>query len=461
MAAFVFLLFLDRAIQARHLDRGRAFRVIDPVLCGSALHDKRHPTHTGALVAASLTAEPHLSPAAQTSVRSLGWLNFFLADVQTGVGPFLAAYLGANYWNPRDTGFLLTFGGLIGVVLSPFAGAIVDASRNKRGLVAMGTVALAAGAGLLVTGARPLLVVPAQLLIGAAGPFLGPTVAAITLGIVGKVGFDRQFGKNQGFNSAGNVVTALLLAGVGWMLGLRWIFLGAVMMAVPVWLVLRRIDPKTIDDIQASDSTPKLQKKGVWQHICALCSDRTLLIFFGCGMLFHFANAAMLPQLGEMLAKGNARTAAPFMSACIIVTQCVIALTAAWVGRLAGRVGRRPLLLVGFAVLPLRGLLYALTHVTGALIAIQVLDGMANSIFGVVSILVVADRMRGKGHFNLAQGALATCVGLGASLSTSYGGLLAHRFGFGASFVGLAAVAVLALGLLWWGVPETLQKDSR
>jgi MFS family permease len=162
-----------------------------------------------------------------------------------------------------------------------------------------------------------------------------------------------------------------------------------------------------------------------------------------------------------MLAKGNARTAAPFMSACIIVTQCVIALTAAWVGRLAGRVGHKPLLLVGFAVLPLRGLLYALTHVTGALIAIQVLDGMANSIFGVVSILVVADRMRGKGHFNLAQGALATCVGLGASLSTSYGGLLAHRFGFGASFVGLAAVAVLALGLLWWGVPETLQKDSR
>jgi MFS family permease len=138
------------------------------------------------------------------------------------------------------------------------------------------------------------------------------------------------------------------------------------------------------------------------------------------------------------------------------VTQCVIAVSAASVGRLAGIIGRKPLLLVGFGVLPVRGVMYALTHLTGALIAIQLFDGVANAIFGVVSILLVADRMRGKGHFNLAQGALATCVGLGAALSNTYGGMLAHRFGFGASFVGLAAVALIAFVLLWVGVPETL-----
>jgi MFS family permease len=179
-----------------------------------------------------------------------------------------------------------------------------------------------------------------------------------------------------------------------------------------------------------------------------------------CAFLFHLANAAMLPQLGEMLAKGNERAAAPFMSACIIVTQLVIACSAAWVGRTAGRRGRKPLLLVAFAALPVRGALYAVTHVTAALVAIQVLDGVANSIFGVVSILVVADRMRGTGHFNFAQGALATCVGLGAALSTTYGGLLAHHFGFPVSFVGLGAVAGLALVLLWFGVPETLEGGS-
>jgi predicted MFS family arabinose efflux permease len=122
--------------------------------------------------------------------------------------------------------------------------------------------------------------------------------------------------------------------------------------------------------------------------------------------------------------------------------------------------GRKPLLLIGFGVLPVRGVLYSLTHVTGGLIAIQLLDGVANSIFGVVSILLVADRMRGKGHFNLAQGGLAVCVGLGAALSNTYGGMLARRFGFGWSFVGLAAVGLIGFALLWIGVPETLSRSS-
>jgi predicted MFS family arabinose efflux permease len=299
----------------------------------------------------------------------------------------------------------------------------------------------------------------AQVLIGGSGAFLMPTVAAMTLGIVGRKAFDVQFGKNQSFNSAGNVFTAVLLAAVSWMLGLRSLFLVAVLLAVPVWLTLRRIDPKSIDDDAArGDDKQEASRRSHWEKVCAICKDRVLVAFFGCAFLFHFANAAMLPQLGEMLAKGSERAAAPFMSACIIVTQLVIACSAASVGRLAGSVGRKPLLMVGFGVLPIRGVLYAVTHLTGALIAIQVLDGVANAIFGVVSILVVADRMRGTGHFNLAQGTLATCVGLGAALSTSYGGLLAHRFGFGMSFVGLGMVAVTASLLLWWGVPETLDR---
>lgn len=403
-------------------------------------------------------AERATGATVRRSVHALGWLNFFLADIQTGVGPFVAAYLAANHWNPRTVGIALTGGGLVTVAISPFAGGVVDASTHKRRLIAVATLALSVGAVLLALGARRPLVATAMALVGAAGAFLGPAIAAMTLGIVGRAGFDRQFGRNQKFNAAGNVATALGLATVSWLLGLRSIFLAAAALAVPVWLVLRRIDPKAIDDDVARGDGSKEEQGGLG-HLLRICADRTLLIFFGCAFLFHFANAAMLPQLGEMLAKGNQRVAAPFMSACIIVTQCVIAVSAVWVGRLAGSVGRKPLLLVGFGVLPVRGVLYALTHVTGALIAIQVLDGLANSIFGVVSILVVADRMRGKGHFNLAQGALAVCVGLGAALSNTYGGTLAHRFSFGASFVGLAAVGLLSFLLLWVGVPETL--DAR
>ena len=289
------------------------------------------------------------------------------------------------------------------------------------------------------------------------------------MGIVGKQGFDRQFGKNQAFNSAGNVFTALLLAGVSWMFGLRGIFLAAAAMAVPVWITLSRIRPQDIDDNLArggeqddgdaaqthSNTTPSQLER-----LKMVCRSRTMLLFLACAFLFHLANAAMLPQLGELLAKGNAGSAAPFMSACIIVTQVVIACSAAWVGRAAGSLGRKPLLLVGFGVLPLRGALYAFTHVTGALIAIQCLDGVANSIFGVVSILVVADEMRGTRHFNFAQGALATCVGLGAALSNTLGGLLIHHFSFAVSFLGLGGVAAFAFALLWLAVPETLETKA-
>ncbi|MBW4038608.1 MAG: MFS transporter [Acidobacteria bacterium] len=396
----------------------------------------------------------------QKAASSLSWLNFFLADIQTGVGPFLAAYLAASHWNPRSVGIALTSSGLITVAISPFAGGIVDASHNKRRLIALATFSLSLGAACIALSARHAFIAAALVLLGAAGAFLGPALAAITLGIVGPLGFDRQFGRNQSFSAAGNVITALALAAVSWFIGMRSIFIVAAALAIPVWLVLRHIRPQAIDNDVARGDPSNTREPGGLRHLLNLAADRTLLIFFACAFLFHFSNAAMLPLLGEMLAKGNARAAAPFMSACIIVTQCVIAVSAATFGRLAGTVGRKPLLLLGFGALPIRGILYAVTHLTGALIAIQLLDGLANSIFGVVSILLVADRMRGKGHFNLAQGALAACVGLGAAISNTYGGILAHRFGFRGSFLGLAAVALLALLLLWFGVPETLHRKA-
>jgi predicted MFS family arabinose efflux permease len=168
----------------------------------------------------------------------------------------------------------------------------------------------------------------------------------------------------------------------------------------------------------------------------------------------------MLPELGEMLSKNNVKTAAPFMSACIIVTQLVITVTAAWIGRRAAAKGRKPLLLLGFGVLPLRGVLYTLTHAVGALIAIQTLDGVANAIFGIVSILVVKDRTQGTGRFNVAAGSLATMVGIGAAASTTVGGVLIQRLGYQASFLGLASIALLAFVFLWSAIPETLPKTA-
>jgi MFS family permease len=398
---------------------------------------------------------PESEPKKQRSMRSLEWLNFFLADVQTGLGPFVAAYLASSGWNPRSVGYALTFGGLVTVAIETPAGAIVDATRSKRLLVAMSLGVLVCGAFLLMAHPSVLSVYAAQFLIGGAAPFLLPTVAAITLGIVGAKAFDRQFGKNQAFNSAGNVFTALLIAYASYRFGYRAIFIIAAALAVPAALSVLSIDGKQIDYAQARGSTA-FETKFKTEGFSSLFKDRVLLYFLVCAFLFHLANAAMLPELGEMLSKRRPETAAPFMSACIVVTQFVIAISAAWIGVRASSKGRKGLLLVGFGVLPVRGVLYTLTHATVALVAIQTLDGVANAIFGIVSILVIKDRTEGSGRFNLAAGALATAVGIGAALSTTVGGVIIQRVSYSASFLGLAGIALVAFGLLWFAVPETL-----
>lgn len=393
------------------------------------------------------------------SLRALDWLNFFLADVQTGVGPFLAVYLSANHWNAEQVGFVLTCGGLAGVVAQTPAGALVDATHSKRFLLSAGIIIL--GAASLMLAIHPMFwsVIGAQVVLGSVGAILGPTVTAITLGMVLPKQFDQRFGRNQTFNSAGNVAAALLMGGIGYTISNRAIFLAVPFLAIPCVSAILAIDPKKIDYRRSRGSVSR-DGAGQTSRLGALISDRRLLAFAGCAVLFHFANAAMLPQLGEMLAHGRVREAAPFMSACVIVTQFVIAISAAWIGKRAATWGRKPLLLVGFGVLPVRGALYTLTTSVRLLIGIQVLDGIANAIFGVVSILVIADLTRGTGRFNITQGALGTAVGIGASLSTTFAGYLVQRSGYSFSFLGLAGIGVVAWLLLWAAVPETLRVNE-
>jgi predicted MFS family arabinose efflux permease len=255
-------------------------------------------------------------------------------------------------------------------------------------------------------------------------------------------------------------LTALLIAYVSYKFGYRAIFGAAAAMAIPAAVSLLAIDANEIDYAKArgaahdGENPPK-------EKIAALLENRILVCFIGATLLFHLANAAMLPELGEMLAKDDRQTTAAFMSACVIVTQFVIAALASWIGKTAAARGRRPLLLLGFGVLPVRGVLYTLTHVKAALIGIQVLDGVANAIFVVVSLLVIADLTRGTGRFNLASGALATAVGIGAALSNTIGGLLIQCVGYTASFLGLAGIAFVAFTVLALSVPETLKDGIR
>jgi MFS family permease len=386
----------------------------------------------------------------------LDWLNFILADVQTGVGPFLAIYLAGHGWDEQRVGLALTVGGVAGIVAQTPAGALVDRLRSKRALIAAGLLALAAGALLIAFRPNFWPVLSAQILIGGTSSIFAPAICAISLGLVGHKLFDRRQGRNQAFNSAGNVLAAVSMGLLGYLVSNRSIFFFVVVSTLPAILTLQIIRPNEIDyDLARGNDGADPVQPG------AMLKDRPLVIFLFCAVMFHFANAAMLPLLGEMLAKGHGRSSMMFMSACVVTTQLVITLLASWAGRAAGSWGRKPMLLIAFAVLPLRAVLYTLTGNTGALVAIQVLDGVGAGIFNVVSVLVIADLTRGTGRFNLTLGAISTAVGIGASLSQVIAGSIVHHFGYRAGFLFLGAVAAVALGVFYFLMPETREIHDR
>jgi MFS family permease len=398
-------------------------------------------------------------PSAQ-SLRGLDWLNFFLADVQTGVGPFVATFLATRGWRQENIGWSLTVSGLVGVICQAPAGALVDWSRYKRTLVAAAILIIAAGALVLALWPSYWPVMLAQASHGAIGSVVGPTVAAVSLGIVGYKKFGVRNGRNKQFDSAGNIAAAVLMGWIGYQFSTQAIFFATAAFAVPALFSLGRIRPDEIDYARARGAleAPAGQCAGTVakEGIFLVFQDRRLLLFAGCAVMFHFANAAMLPLLGEMLAHGRAVRSAPaLLSACIITTQVIVMLLATLVGRRANAWGRKPLLLIGFGVLPIRGLLYTLTDHPTLLVAIQILDGIGAVVFGVVSVLVIADLTRGSGRFNLAQSAIGAAVGVGASLSNAVAGWIVQRAGFNAGFLFLAGVAAVATALFWLFMPET------
>ncbi|HTB77062.1 MAG TPA: MFS transporter [Polyangiaceae bacterium] len=389
--------------------------------------------------------------ASSRSLRSLDGLNFFLADVQTGVGPFVAIVLASQGLSARAIGLALTFGSLAGVLSQVPIGAWVDATRHKRALLAGAIVATAAAAIVLALGPGLPVLFAAQALHGASTSVMGPAVMALSLGMVARGELGQRLGRNRQFGAGGNLASAAFMGLVGYAMSPVAIFWVTALLAVPALVAVALIDPRDIDDTAARGGAAG----GPPTRLADLGSNRLLLVFMACAVLFHFANASMLPLLATVLGRGKARQSSLLLSFCIMTTQVVVVLVAPWCGRQAERWGRRPLLLLGFAFLPLRGLLFALTTRPELLVAIQVLDGLAATAFMIVAPLVVADVTRGTGRFNVAQGAIGTATAAGAAVSTTATGYVVDRFGDAAGFCGLAAVALAGFILLLMALPET------
>jgi MFS family permease len=384
-------------------------------------------------------------------LRGLDGLNFFLANMQTGVGPFVAIVLASQGLSARAIGVALTCGGLAGVFSQIPVGAWVDVTHHKRALLAGATVATAISAMVMALGPSLPLVLAAQALHGASTSVMGPSIVALSLGMTARSALSRRLGRNRQFDSGGNLASAAFMGLVGYTMSPPAIFWVTASLAIPALACVALIDPRDIDDEAARGGAPR----GPPARISDLASNRKYLVFMACSVLFAFANASMLPLLATVLAAGKARQSSLLLSACIVMTQIVVVFFAPWCGRRAERWGRRPLLILAFALLPLRGFLLSLTTRPELLVAFQVLDGLSATITMIVTPLVVADVTRGTGRFNVAQGAIGTATAAGAAVSTTATGFVVDRFGEASGFLGLAAVALVALVVLFVALPET------
>jgi|SRR5271165_2486443 len=390
----------------------------------------------------------------------LDWLNFFLADVQAGVGPFLAIYLlSSQHWDAGKIGVVMMIAGIATVAARAPFGALIDWTRWKRALIVIAAVAVALGAVAMSLFPNFSLVAAAQTVIGSADAVFPAAVGAISLGIVGPGLFTRRVGRNEAFNHAGNAFTAIAAGLAGWLVAPRAVLWLVSALAAASILAVLAINSSSIDHDLARGSDR--ERDGQPSGLRVILECKPLLIFTASITLFHFANAAMLPLLGEKLAQSNRGAETLFMAACIITAQLVMAPMAILVGHKADDWGRKPIFLAGFAVLPIRGVLYTLTQNPYALVAIQVLDGIGAGIFGALFFIVIADLAKGTGRYNLAQGAASAAWGLGAALSNSVAGYIVDVAGYSAAFLFLAGCAFAAFLLLWAAMPETGDRRAR
>jgi MFS family permease len=401
------------------------------------------------------------------SLRALDWLNFFVANVQTGFGPFIASYLAANKWTQGEIGLMLSVGTISAMASQLPAGALVDALRNKKGAAASAIIAIIVAALLLGASPTFVSVFAAEVLHGFASCMLVPAMAAISLALVSRADLGDRLGRNARWASIGSALTAALMGVFGEYLSLRSVFFLTAALAVPALLALHYIH---------HEMAPRAPRKRWWkadarsgtsaamphadepESLRELLRDRRLLIFAACIVLFHLSNAAMLNLAAGEVTAHMGDNVQLVIAACIIVPQFIVAGLSPWVGRQAQIWGRRPVLILGFAALPLRALLFAAASSASSpylLVPVQMLDGISAAVFGVMLPLIAADVAGGKGRYNLCIGFFGLAAGIGATLSTAIAGFAADRFGVNTSFFGLATAGALAVLLVWLAMPET------
>jgi MFS family permease len=391
-------------------------------------------------------------------IRPLEALNFFMADLQAGIGPFLGIFLLAHGWKSGPIGTVMTIGGVAGMLMTAPAGALIDATSRKRVYVVVSAIFTAIASAIFLFSQNFWLVSISQVATAIAGSVIGPAVIGITMGIVRQTGFNRQNGHNQAYNHAGNVAGAALSGWLGFRFGMPAIFVLSALFGVLSVLSVLLIPAKAIDDQAARG----LEKTGEGEEkpsgLKMLFGCKPLLILAAALAFFHLGNGAMLPLYGLAAAGKHQGNPSVFVAMTIVIAQLVMVVASLVAMRMADKRGYWLVMLISFLALPIRGMIAAHWIDHTGLYPVQVLDGIGAGLQSVAVPGLVARILNGTGRINIGQGAVMTAQGLGAALSPVIGGWLAQGIGYPSTFLLLGALALVSI-TLWWVYSPLLKKS--
>lgn len=381
--------------------------------------------------------------------------------MQTGFGPFVAVYLTSQKWTQIDIGLILTVGSLVGLFGQIPGGMLVDRARSERLVAGLAIIAIATSA--LTYASFPIFaaILLAAVVHALASCVLGPCIAAISLGLVGHTAMAERLGRNARFASIGNGLAAATMGTFGYFFSPQAVFIVTASLAMPTLFALSQISAAEIIPDRAHGGTNPAAGKSGSISFRQLLQHRPLLALGACLVLFHLANAALLPLMGIVVTTRSSEWATVLIGACIVVPQIIVAVIAPSVGRHSHIWGRRTLLLIGVGALPIRAFLFSIVNDPYLIVAVQILDGLTAAIIGVIVPLIVADLTRGSGRFNTGLGMVGTMSGIGASLSPTLAGLIADHLGNTIAFLSLGMIGAMALMAVWLLIPETSSENLK
>jgi MFS family permease len=392
-------------------------------------------------------------------------VSFCAADVQAGTGPFLGIYLQAHGWHADTIGTILTVGAIVGMLVTAPAGALVDATYHRRSVV-VGASALTIVAAALIWlshGYWPIMA--SQIATAVAGSAMGPALTGLTLGMMGRKNFDRQYGRNQVANHAGNMAAAALSGAAGWWFGISYVFVLSAIFGVACIASVLLIPPRAVHRHYArglAHEDERARSEVRAERMRMLLHNRPLLLLAVALAAFDLGNSAMLPLYSLAVSASHHGIASQITAANIVISQVVMLIAAVYAYRLTQRWGFWWVILATLTTLPLRGLAAAWLTSPWGIAPVQIFDGLGSGLQSVAVPALIVHLLHGSGRVNLGQGAVKGIQAAGGCLSPLLGGWLANRFGFPMAFIALGSLSIVSLAV-WVMHGPTIRRacDSR